>query len=90
LLNDCIKKTTLQDILKTLSLIQAKIKAVDSETKCEALELMMGTSASVVDLAKKMTKPDTKTVARTVSISKTKILKQPLHQQRKPTTNDAE
>ena len=38
---------------------------------------MLGTSSSVVALAKKMTKLKTKTVIRTVAVPKTKIVKQP-------------
>ena len=62
---------------------------MDAETKWAALELMLTSSASVVTLAKKMTKPDTKTVTRTVSIPKTKIIKQPAQQISNPVSNDA-
>ena len=54
-----------------------------------ALELILASSVSVVALAKKMTKPDTKTVTRTISIPKTKVIKQPIQQPSKPTANDA-
>ena len=47
---------------------------MDSDTKWAALELMLASSASVVELAKKMTKPDTKKVTRTISVPKTKTL----------------
>ena len=40
-------------------------------------------------LAKKMTKPDTKTVTRKIAIPKTKVIKQPIQQPSKPATNDA-
>ena len=50
---------------------------MDDETKWAALELMLSTSNSVVALAKKMAKPETKTVTRTVSIPQTKVVKQP-------------
>jgi hypothetical protein len=36
-----------------------------------------------------MAKPDTKTVTRTVSIPKTKIIKQPAQQTSKPAANNA-
>ena len=36
-----------------------------------------------------MTKPDTKTVTGTISIPKTKVIKQPIQQPRKPAVNDA-
>ena len=45
---------------------------------------MLGTSSSVVALAKKMTKPQTKTVTRTVAVPKTKIVKQEPQQQAVP------
>jgi len=40
---------------------------VDTERKWAALELMLASSASVVALAKKMAKPDTKTAACTAT-----------------------
>ena len=49
---------------------------MDDETKWAALELMLSTSSSVVALAKKITKPETKTVTRKVAVPKTKIVKQ--------------
>ena len=45
---------------------------------------MLGTSSSVVALAKKMAKPETKTVTRTVAVPKTKIVKQEPQQQTAP------
>lgn len=45
---------------------------------------MLGTSSGVVALAKKMTKPETKTVTRTVAVPKTKIVKQEPEQQTTP------
>ena len=57
--------------------------------KWAALELMLASSASVVALAKKMTKRDTKTVTRKISIPKTKVIKQPVQQASKPVANDA-
>ena len=62
---------------------------MDADTKWAALELMLASSASVVALAKKMTKPDTKTVTRKISIPKTKVIKQPVQQASKPAVNDA-
>jgi hypothetical protein len=50
---------------------------------------MLVSSTSVVALAKKMAKPDTKTVTRTISIPKTKVIKQPAQQTSKTATNDA-
>jgi hypothetical protein len=74
-----MNKTALQEIQRTLNIIRNQIDAVDAETKWAALELMLASSTSVVALAKKMTKQDTKTVTRTISIpkTKTKIVKQP-------------
>ena len=62
---------------------------MNADTKWAALELMLASSASVVALAKKMTKPDTKTLTRTISIPKTKIIKQPVQQTSKPSAIDA-
>ena len=84
-----MKKTALHDIQKTLNIIRNQIEAVDADTKWAALELMLASSASVVALAKKMTKPDTKTVTRKISTPKTKVIKQPVHQASKTAANDA-
>ena len=67
-----------QDIQQTLNAIRNGIERVDDETKWAALELMLASSASVVALAKKMTKPATKTATRKISIPKTKVIKQPV------------
>ena len=85
-----MNRTALQDIHKTLNLIRNQIDAVDAETKLAALELMLGTSTSVVALAKKMAKPETNTVTRTVSIPKTKVIKQPIQQPGNTTSNEPE
>ena len=42
-----------------------------------------------VALAKQMAKPETKTVTRTISVPKTKVIKQPVQQPRKSAANDA-
>ena len=84
-----MNKIALHDIQKTLNIIRNQIEAVDAETKWAALELMLASSASLVALARKMTKPDTKTVTRKISIPKTKVIKQPAQQTSKPAANDA-
>ena len=71
-----MNKTALQDIQQALNTIRSEVERVDDETKWAALELMLSTSSSVVVLAKKITKPETKTVTRTVAVPKTKIVKQ--------------
>ena len=79
-----MSKEALQDIQQALNAIRGEIERVDDETKRAALELMLGTSSSVVALAKKMAKPETKTVTRTVAVPKTKIVKQEPQQQAAP------
>ena len=71
-----MNKSALQDIQQALKAIRSDIERVDDETKWAALELMLGTSSSLVALAKKMVKPATKTVTLTVAVPKTKIVKQ--------------
>ena len=83
-----MNKSALQDIQQALNAIRSEIERVDDETKWAALELMLGTSSSVVALAKKMAKPETKTVTRTVAVPETKIVKQEPQQQ--STRNDTE
>ena len=84
-----MNKTALHDIQKTLNIIRNQIDAVDADTKKAVLGLLLASSASVVALAKKMTKPDTKTVNRKISIPKTKVIKQPVQQTSEPAANDA-
>ena len=67
-----------------MNAIRGKIERVNDETKCAALELMLGASGSAMALAKKMGNPETKTVARTVAVPKTKIVKQVPQQQTAP------
>ena len=76
-----MNKSALQDIQQALNAIRSEIERVDNETKWAALELMLGTSSSVVALAKKMVKPETKTVTRTRAVPKTKIVTQKPKQQ---------
>ena len=83
-----MNKSAIQDIQQSLNTIRGEIEKVDDETKWAALELMLSTSSSVVALAKKMAKPETKTVTRTVAVPKTKIVTQQPQQQEKP--KDAE
>ena len=71
-----MNKSALQDIQQALNAIRSEIERVDDETKWAALELMLSTSNSVVALAKKMAKPETKKVTRTIAVPKTKIVKQ--------------
>ena len=79
-----MNKSALQDIQQALNAIRSDIERVDDETKWSALELMLSTSSSVVALAKKMAKPETKTVTRTVAVPKTKIVRQEPQQQKMP------
>ena len=76
-----MNKSALQDIQQALNAIRGDIERVDDETKWAALELMLGTSSSVVALAKKMAKPETKTVS---AVPKTKIVTQQPQQQTTP------
>ena len=79
-----MNKTALHDIQKALNVIRNQIEVADADTKWAALELMLSTSSSVVALAKKMAKPEVKTVTRTVAVPKTKIVKQEPKQQATP------
>ena len=79
-----MNKSALQDIQQALNAIRGEIERVDDETKWAALELMLGTSSSVVALAKKIAKPETKTVTRIVTVPKTKIVKQEPERQTAP------
>jgi DNA polymerase III gamma/tau subunit len=79
-----MNKSALEDIQQALNAIRSEIEHTDDETKWAALELMLSKSNSVVALAKKMAKPETKTVTRTVAVQKTKIVRQEPQQQKIP------
>ena len=81
-----MNKSALQDIQQALNAIRSEIERVDDETKWAALELMLSTSNSVVALAKKIAKPEAKTVTRAVAVPKTKIVKQQTPPQTTPQT----
>ena len=65
--------SALEDIQKALNVIRGDIERADAETKLAALELIMGTSQSVVAMARKLTTPKVKT--RTVIVPKEKVVK---------------
>jgi hypothetical protein len=67
-----------------LNSIRGKIERVEDETKWATFELILGASSSVLELAKRMAKPEIKTVTRTVAVPKTKIIKQEPQQQTAP------
>lgn len=74
----------LKDIQHALNAIRALADKADTETKMAALQLMLGTSQSVVALAKKLTTPKTKTKTKVVKayIPKEKVVqKEPEQQQ---------
>ena len=72
-----MNQSALKDIQQALNAIRGEVAQTDDETKWAALELMLGMSSSIVALAKKMTKPKTKTVKKTIAVPKTQIVKQP-------------
>ena len=72
-----MNQSALKDIQQALNAIRGEVARTDDETKWAALELMLGMSSSIVALAKKMTKPKTKTVQKMISVPKTQIVKQP-------------
>jgi hypothetical protein len=72
--------SALEDIQKALNAIRGDIEREDAETKLAALELIMGTSQSVVAMARKLTTPKVKT--RTVIVPKEKVRKVEPRQQK--------
>ena len=65
--------SALEDIQKALNVIRGDIERADAETKLVTLELIMGTSQSVVAMARKLTMPKVKT--RTVIVAKEEVIK---------------
>ena len=82
------EKTALHDIQKTPNIICNQIDAVDAETKWEAVELMLASSASTVALVKKTAKLGTKNSTCKISVPKINVINQPVQQPRKPAAND--
>ena len=78
--------SALEDIQKALNAIRGDIERADAETKLAALELIMGTSQSVVAMARKLTTPKVKT--RTVIVPKEKVIKAELRQRKVKNTDD--
>ena len=76
-----MNNSALKDIQQSLNIIRAEIVKVDAETKMAALELILGTSQSVVAMARKLIKPKIRT--KTVAIPKTKIVRQRVGQKTK-------
>ena len=74
--------SALEDIQKALNAIRGDIEREDAETKLAALELIMGTSQSVVAMARKLTTPKVKT--RTVIVPKEKVIKAEPRQRKVP------
>ena len=73
----------LKDVQQALNTIRALADKADAETKMAALQLMLGTSQSVVALAKKLTTPKTKTKTKVVKayIPKEKVVQKDPEQQ---------
>ena len=78
--------SALEDIQKALNAIRGDIEREDAETKLAALELIMGTSQSVVAMARKLTTPKVKT--RTVIVPKEKVIKAEPRQRKVKNTDD--
>jgi len=75
-----VNTSALEDIQKALNAIRGDIERADAETKLAALELIMGTSQSVVAMARKLTMPKVKT--RAVIVPKEKVIKAEPRQQK--------
>ena len=78
--------SALEDIQKALNAIRGDIERVDAETKMAALELVLGTSQSVVAMARKLTTPKVKT--RTLIVPKEKVIKAEPRQRKVKNTDD--
>ena len=70
-----MNKTQLNDIQKSLNWIRSQAEEADAASKVEVLALLNGTSQSVIQMAKKLTEPKTKT--RVVTQYKDKLVRQP-------------
>ena len=82
-----VSKAALQDIQRSLNAIRDTVSAEDAQTRMAALQLLLGASESIVQLARKMDDADDKTKTRTqkVAIPQTRVVKQ-----KAATNNDAD
>ena len=73
-----MSKAALQDIQRSLNAIRDTVSAEDAQTRMAALQLLLGASESIVQLARKIDSTDSKTKTRTqkVAIPQTKVVKQ--------------
>ena len=73
-----VSKAALQDIQRSLNAIRDTVSAEDAQTRMAALQLLLGASESIVQLARRMDGGDGKTKTRTqkVAIPQTKVVKQ--------------
>ena len=76
LINTDMKKTQLNDIQKSLNWIRSQAEDADAASKVEVLALLNATSQSVIQMAKKLTAPKTKTKVVTRYKDKPKQKKQ--------------
>ena len=53
-----MSKSDIQNIQRSLNIIRAELAQADSQTRLQALEMMMATSQSVIAAARKLTKPN--------------------------------
>lgn len=76
LINTDMNKTQLNDIQKSLNWIRSQAQEADAASKIEVLALLNATSQSVIQMAKKLTAPKTKTKVVTRYKDKPKQKKQ--------------
>jgi len=74
LINTDMNKTQLNDIQQSLNWIRNQAEEADAVSKVEVLALLNATSQSVIQMAKKLTEPETKT--KVVTQYKDKPVKQ--------------
>jgi len=81
-----VSKTALQDIQRSLNAIRKTVSAEDARIQMAALQLLLGASESIVQLARKMDGSEGKAKRRTqkIAIPQTKVVKQKV-----ATQNDA-
>lgn len=85
-----MSKDALQDIQRSLNAIRNTVSAEDARTQMAALQLLLGASESIVQLARKMDDGEGKAKTRTqkIAIPQTKVVKQKVATQNDG--NDAE
>jgi hypothetical protein len=76
-----VSKEAINDVQKALNAIRSAVAEEDRDTQLATLALLVNTSDTIIQSARKMTDAQTKTKTKKVPIPQTKVVKQQSPQQ---------